>query len=209
MDKLQELLAADYNLNDRILWINQLNYTYSTVVRHPLERVKSHFYYHRERKIDPNHRWAAGKQLEEWVGFMEDSKDCAVSYLAGVRSNAWWNEGDDAVGQLLPHREYESEPRSDWVVTWDHYVMARRNLMRMGWVGVFEKLQESMDQLRYFWGMKRTKMALENKNKRKPKNPLTQEEIDKILAFNMGDVWLSELAVVLFQQQEVAIKYVS
>ena len=209
MDQLNRILDGGYSTNERVLWINRLNYTYSTVVRHPLERVKSHFYFHRSMKTDPNHKWARNRDLADWVGMMEDSKDCSVAHIAGVHAKSWWNEGDGAVGPLLPYRDDKMAVRMDWIVTWDHYLMARRNLIGMGWVGVFERLQESVDQLTHFWGMERTKLRVKNRNGRKPEGALSQEEIDKIIAFNMGDVFLHELALVLFQQQELALKYVN
>lgn len=207
INQLNKIVDGGYDTNDRVIWINRLNYTYASVVRHPLERVKSHFYFHRSMKTDPNHHWTRGKELAEWVGFMEDSMDCTVVHIAGIHSKAWWNIDDETVGPLLPGRTSKMAPRN-WIITWDHYLMARRNLIGMGWVGVFERLTESVDQLKHFWGIQnKIRMPIKNRNKRKPKDPLTQEEIDKIIAFNMGDAWLHELALVLFQQQELVIKY--
>ena len=194
------------NINDKLVWINKLNYTYATVVRHPLSRVKSHYYFHRATTGDPNHRWTKNKDLSSWVGFMEDSKDCSVVHIAGIHSKAYWNANDDNIDKLLPTRKDKQPPRKDWIVTRKHYELARWNLMNMGWVGIFDKLQQSVDQLRIFWGVKVTKMSTRNKNKKKPKG-LSQKEKEKILMFNPGDVWLHELAVILYEQQRLVLKY--
>ena len=194
------------NSTQNILWINKLNYTYATVVRHPLSRVKSHFHFHRVTRVDPNHRWTKGKDLKDWVGFMEDSKDCTVVHIAGVHSKAYWNYNDDNIGRLLPGRSEKQSPRKDWIVTYEHYKIARWNLMNMGWVGIFDKLQRSVDQLKYFWGLPATKISVKNRNIKNPNAGLSEEERQKILEFNPGDTWLYELAVVLNEQQELVLR---
>lgn len=189
---------------EHALWLNKLNFTYATVLRHPLERVKSHYHFHRVSRSDANHRWARDRDLAAWTGFMEDSKDCSVAHIAGVHSKAWWNARDQ---QLLPPRKDKQPPRSGWVVTHAHYRLARWNLVNMGWVGVFDRLQQSVDQLRHFWNIEKTAIGRKNRNRKKPNSPLSERERDRILEFNTGDAWLYELAVVLFEQQQLVLKY--
>lgn len=172
-----------------------------------MSRVKSHFYFHRITKSDPNHRWTKGKNLKEWVGFMEDSKDCTVVHISGIHSKAYWNNNDENIDKLLPSRTDKQSPRKDWIVTYKHYELARWNLINMGWVGLFDQIQASVDQLKVFWGLKKTKLPVKNKNRNKPTTHLSLEEKTKILEFNPGDLWLYELALVLFEQQQLVLKY--
>eukprot|EP01083_Nonionella_stella_P114419 338321_1 len=163
-------------------------------------------------KTDENHQWTKHRNLEEWVGFMEDSKDCSVAHIAGVHSKAWWNafswwKDHTKSLQLLPKRSAKQAPLKEWIVTREHYNIARWNLINMGWVGIFDRLSESVQQLEYFWNIKQTTLTTRNKNRHKPLNPLTPQETRKILEFNPGDTWLYELAVVLFEQQQLVLKY--
>ena len=198
-----ELQKYDGNMNDVIIWINQVNYTYSTVLRHPLSRLKSHFYFHKANKGDPMHKWAKNRDLISWTGFLEDSKSCSTAHIGGTHAKAWWNSDM----KLLPKRKDGEYPRADWIVTREHYELARWNLMQMGWVGLFDRLSESVKQLKYFWNLQRTSLSMRNKNKRKPQKSLTKKEKERILEYNQPDLWLYELGVVLFEQQQLVIKY--
>eukprot|EP00483_Globobulimina_turgida_P009000 UN09018 len=109
-----------------------------------------------------------------------------------------------------------NENMENVLVNGNEYVVARNNLLSMGWIGLFEDLVSSVKQLQYFWklsGENTMKISMEteiNKNFDKPFDiRLTLSEHQTILKRNRWDVMLYELALVLQKQQQIVRKYKS
>ena len=156
---------------------------------------------------DENHRWTNGRTLSQWVPYFEDAKDCMVAHIGGVHTKTWYNKG---IYPLLPGRP-KGHPDESYIVRKEHFLLARKNLLEMGWVGIFEKFGQSVKQLKMLYGesyMSNTNInRKDNANNRKPKQPLTNDEIKIILEYNHWDKWLYDLGNVLYDQQALVLKY--
>eukprot|EP00486_Rosalina_sp_Unknown_P014372 CAMPEP_0201595850 /NCGR_PEP_ID=MMETSP0190_2-20130828/192723_1 /ASSEMBLY_ACC=CAM_ASM_000263 /TAXON_ID=37353 /ORGANISM="Rosalina sp." /LENGTH=585 /DNA_ID=CAMNT_0048055985 /DNA_START=19 /DNA_END=1776 /DNA_ORIENTATION=+ len=197
-----------------IVWRARMNYTYITILRHPLTRVPSHYFYHKGGAKDENHKFATQKDLYGWIGWFEESKDCLVQFLSGCHQRAWYSKTyKDIIDPNLdpwPRREQNESPDmfNNLQVTFEQYKIARLHLLEMGWVGLTEHLGESLDQIKILWGKGKRGGAHANVNRRKPKKPLEQKIIDKIIKYNKYDMLLWELGYVLYLQQKIVVKYV-
>ena len=98
----------------------------------------------------------------------------------------------------------------EMMINGNEYMKARNNLMSLGWIGIFDDLQQSVDKLMFFWNLDgKIKIAMEtNKNFDKPFDvKLSVSEHQTILKRNKWDAMLYEQASVLKAQQEIIIKY--
>ena len=168
---------------------------------------------------DPNHKWTVGRSLSEWVEYFEDATECMVSHISGCHRNAWYNRDDEYIIDdyrlpMLPRREpLFNNPNPTYIVKNEHYLIARKNLLKMGWVGIFENFRQSAKQIQIYFGKKYitsySKSYLENlnKNQHKPKTDLTKQEIKIVEKYNQFDKLLYDIGLVLFQQQHIVAKY--
>jgi tetratricopeptide (TPR) repeat protein len=59
--------------------------TYVTFLREPLERLLSHYAYHRDHPSDPWHHLAATSSIAEWADRVPDAQNVQVQFVAGRR----------------------------------------------------------------------------------------------------------------------------
>ena len=100
---------------------------YGTMLREPIERVLSHYYYHREKKNDPGHELAMRLDLLEWVRESPAGSNRMTQYLAGF-------ENHNATRQMLE--------------------LAKSHLMQMSFVGLTEEYDKSIKLLAHQLGRK-------------------------------------------------------
>ena len=130
------------------------------------------------------------KKYKDFAEFIDDksNQNLMTKYISGADVNAWYDVNMQNEAKLINGNDY---------------VMARNNLMSMGWIGLFNDLQNSVDQLAYFWNLEKNENKIKtkaeiNKNFDKPFNiKLTVSEHESILKRNKWDVMLYELAIVL------------
>lgn len=176
------------------LWINKLNFTYYTVLRDPTDFVVANYY--EESNMEKY------RDLDEFIDH-KLNRNVMTKYVAGADVKAWYN---------VQRRQSKTGDIEDLDINQNEYMTARANLINMGWIGLFENLEHSVDHLKYFWnlevGSKINEKPVINQNFDKPLDvPLTQIQRELILKRNRWDKMLYELAVVLQQQQEIVIKY--
>lgn len=175
------------------IWVNKMNYTYGTILRHPLSRMYSHHWYHMHSVTDD-------KAFQQYVKFMESSKDFSVAHISGVYYKLWFNESENGV-----QSNFYKLPKN-FEVTEKHYEIARLNTINMGWVGVYDQLEESLKQLQHFWGMRDDGFNFTN-DERNEERVLSDKEVKNILKDNYFDLQLYNIGKVLFEQQQIVLKY--
>merc|ERR1712048_790997 len=93
-------------------------------------------------------------------------------------------------------------------VTEDQYLIARRHLLEMPWVGLTEYMTQSVKQLKVFLGVTPgSGIRRENVNRKKPSKKEEQRVIDKLIEHNRYDIDLWDLGYVMYLQQQLVIKY--
>ena len=197
-----------------LIWQNNLNFTYTTVLRNPMRRVESHYWYFKKNPIGPKAKWTIGRTFIEWVEYYDDATECMVAHISGCNRNAWYNREPgfnfDELPMLPRRQQWKKNPNPKHIVKNEHYLIARKNLLEMRWIGIFEKFQQSIKQIEIFFDKFQTKYFLKqlNINKQKPQTKLTQKEIQIVKKYNQFDQMLYDLGLVLFRQQEIVAKYV-
>lgn len=63
-------------------------YTYCTVLRDPVARVVSHYYYNRAERRDPNHALARDNSLAQWTSISISAQNRMTQFLAGFENQA-------------------------------------------------------------------------------------------------------------------------
>ena len=76
---------------DLIDFENLYDFNYGTMLREPIERVKSHYYYHRKSKTDMNHAIAMHYHLKDWVKIFPIAIECYVQMISGLMQEAFYN----------------------------------------------------------------------------------------------------------------------
>ncbi|MDP2437017.1 MAG: hypothetical protein Q8P67_14815, partial [archaeon] len=181
-----------------------VHYAYATMLRHPVDRTWSHFQYHKMRPKDPNHRFAEGKTLEQWLKSVEFGRNHMTAFLSGAIPGSWYNEGDPSIPMLPGRPEAPSAalPNPEYEVTEAHYQLALRNLRRMLWVGVQEHYVESLYQLEFLMGIRGEEVFSQRANNQNlHKGSLTDVDRDLIVAQNKYDILLYREAYRMFLEQ--------
>lgn len=176
-------------------------FSYITFLRHPVKRVWSHYTYHRGRPQDPNWIFAQNKTFEQWLASMEFGKDAMTAYLSGAVPGAWWNVGTkipELSSRPNPEKPDIMNPNPLYNVTEKHYRLAVANLKRMAFVGLHEKMGESVDMLGRLLGLKIRVQPLLSRSI--PEGPSPQQ-IELIEKYNRFDLLLYQEAELLYQQQ--------
>ena len=134
-----------------------------------------------------------------------------VSYISGCDSHAWYNRNYDNKLPMLPNRD-RGYPNPTHIVKKKHFLIARNNLLQMGWIGIFEKLEQSIKQMPIYFGndyiiLSQRGLKNLNQNINKPKYSITKNQLKTLIKYNQFDILLYNIGVVLHQQQQVVAKY--
>eukprot|EP01084_Bolivina_argentea_P233738 393599_1 len=159
-----------------LIWESRINYTYITILRHPLTRVPSHYFYHRAGEKDENHKWAMKKDLFNWIGWFEESSECLVQFISGCHHRSWYNKKyinilEKNLNPLKRRKQNESPDIFKNInITFLQYKIARNHLLLMGFIALTEYLNECVEQLKIFWNINRKQGSkYANVNRKKPK----------------------------------------
>jgi len=159
---------------------------YATILRHPIDRVLSHYEYHRYEIRDPNHVYAVTMTLTEWVKTSVNGQNRMVQFISGLEGRV---------------------PTSPEVLE-----MAKQHLKKFKYVGLVEEFEKSWVMLQWRvqgtqqYASNRMRMsslpANQNINRRRRKvESLTEEERNAIIEANQMDMELYELARHMFWAQ--------
>jgi len=152
------------------------NCTYMTVLREPIDRVVSHYYYHRQHKKDPGHIFAMNHTFDEWIRLSPAGNNDQTRSLSGIRS------------------EFNISKK-----TLD---MAMHHLRRMAIVGLTEEYHETLMLLKYIAGFTIVKYRPVNKGVKRPKvDDVPEATIELIKKHNWADIELYKLGKEIFEKQ--------
>src|SRR3989338_1139025 len=180
------------------LFQENMNFTYITMLRDPIERVWSHYNYHLTQIRDENHIFAKNKSLNEWMSTVEFGRNAMTAYLSGAVADSWWNENSSIpMLSARPQPINISHPNPKYDVTEEHFQLALKNLRRMGWVGIQERYDESISQLSLLLGVQ---LDHTQENLASKKIQLDQDRV-LIESYNAFDIKLYAVALEMFQEQ--------
>eukprot|EP00026_Physarum_polycephalum_P005441 Phypoly_transcript_05475.p1 GENE.Phypoly_transcript_05475~~Phypoly_transcript_05475.p1 ORF type:complete len:375 (+),score=19.68 Phypoly_transcript_05475:39-1163(+) len=150
--------------------------TYMTVLRDPIDRVVSHYYYHIQHKKDPGHLFAMNRTFEEWIRDSPAANNEQTRVLSGMRS------------------EFNISER-----TLD---MAMYHMRTFAVVGLTEKYHETLMLLKHIAGLTVTRYRPINKGVKRPKlADVPPETVELIKKHNWADIELYKLAKEIFEKQ--------
>lgn len=156
------------------------NCTYMTVLREPVDRVVSHYYFHIQHKKDPGHAFAMNHTFEEWVRESPSGNNEQTRMISGIRS--------------------------EFNITRKTLDMAKHHLMEMAVVGLTEKYQETLMLLKYIAGFNIVKYRAINKGVKRPKTAdVSKKTIELIKKHNWADLELYDLAKEIYDAQVAAM----
>ncbi|GAM25741.1 hypothetical protein SAMD00019534_089160 [Acytostelium subglobosum LB1] len=149
---------------------------YMTMLRDPVERVISHYYYHREKIQDEGHALAMKLKFEEWLEQSPRGANEQTRVLSGMSTEAEKN------------------------VSMESFRMALYHLRKMKFVGITEKFKESIVMMKYYCGLGAMKeVKINNRKKKQPDVPA--DVIELIKKKNWMDIYLYEEALKMFDRQ--------
>lgn len=174
---IQEMLLHNFVFGHFKYGIHQhfkQNCTYMTMLRNPVDRVISHYYYHLKSETDRFHALAANNPIETWVTLSFDANNDHVQFISGKHG-------------IPSEKEFQQ---------------ALRNLHQFGFVGIYERFDESMVLLKYYAGFKNVFYNYTKSVVGRPKmHDLTPEVIEKIKEYNKYDLLLYEEGKKIFENQ--------
>ena len=154
--------------------------TYITFLRDPVERVISAYFFARNYRLHPLHRWISKLTLEEYVR-LSPNHNVQCKYLSGRPF-----VGDYHAGPCTP----------------EMLEMAKQNLTKyFSLVGLTERFEEGLAILKIMFGWEIAKYAKFNVTKsRAKKHSLPASTVEQIAERDKYDVALYEYSVPLFER---------
>eukprot|EP01104_Vermistella_antarctica_P000664 TRINITY_DN107_c5_g1_i1.p1 TRINITY_DN107_c5_g1~~TRINITY_DN107_c5_g1_i1.p1 ORF type:complete len:420 (-),score=104.91 TRINITY_DN107_c5_g1_i1:65-1324(-) len=136
-----------------------VNFTYVVFFRNPLERIVSHYFYHKNTKYDPWHYLANDNSLEQWIGKSDDAHDLITQFLSGLGGGYHRIVGAladplIAISGVSAQSAVAGRPKPNgYKVTDEHFERAKYNLLNhVSFVGFTERFEESLHLLRGKFG---------------------------------------------------------
>ena len=162
------------------LFYPNTTYSYITMLRNPVERVLSHYYYHLTEPKDPNHALAKSMSLEQWINASKNAHNRQVQFIAG-----------------LVYEEPTQETLS----------IAKHHIRRFGFVGITERFDDTIVLLKHYLGWTKLKYFIRKQTREKPgKDKIEPRVLDLIRQHNSLDMELYAVAVEMFNEQVAAMK---
>jgi len=153
---------------------NVSTYSYITVFRDPIDRVVSHYHYHRTIKKDPRTEMARTLNLSNWLTTSLDAINVHTQFIAGVKR----------------------------VPTQEDFELAKRNLRSMGMVGLTERFDETVVLFKYYLNFTKLTYTKRKVNYQRPDvEKLDETMLEQIRAVNLMDLELYEIAKEMFEDQ--------
>jgi len=119
--------------------------TYMTIMRDPIDRVVSHYYYHRASVTDRFHHLARDNTLDRWVELSLDGQNDQVQFISGI-----YGKVNESVYAVAEHNLRSVRVRFFFLLVRGLAKKARRS--QFGFVGLYELMDESVVMMQYFAG---------------------------------------------------------
>lgn len=149
---------------------------YMTVLRSPIDRVVSHYYYHLQHKKDPGHLFAKNRTFEEWIRDSPAGNNEQTRVISGMRSE--FNLSQETLD------------------------MAKYHLRTFAVVGLTEEYHKTLMLLKYIGGLSIARYRAINKGVKRPKlADVPPATVELIKQRNWADIQLYELAKEIFDTQ--------
>eukprot|EP01133_Synstelium_polycarpum_P006552 gene6552-7595_t len=168
----------NYGLHHLLSPEGQATHSYMTMLRDPIDRVVSHYYYHKNRREDEGHPLANRLSLDEWIIQSPRGQNEQTRVLSGLTIGA----------ELFPTNET--------------FRMALHHLRSMKFVGLTERFGESLVLIKYYCGLESVTERILNKGKVKPnKESISLKTLELIREKNWMDIYLYQEAQKMFERQ--------
>ena len=153
----------------------------------------SHYFYHRNSKTDRFHHVARDHRLEEWVTLSLDGQDVQTQFISGL-----YGKPNETVYQMA-----EEHLRTVWPSVAAGETRQRERLthgchlegwlcQQFGFVGLFERFDESILMLRYYAGFHN---LLYNKTKAVVSRPRVQGACSRALRLALAMLALTAACI--------------
>ncbi|KAN0000123.1 hypothetical protein ACTFIZ_008565 [Dictyostelium cf. discoideum] len=155
----------------------QKTFSYMTMLRDPVDRVISHYYYHRNNPYDPEYQLAKTSTFSQWLDRSPRANNEMTRFLSGLTKDEEFKPTDDTFHMALYH------------------------LRSMKFVGITERYKETIALLKFYVGIENHRIR-EKQNAAKIKHPhVPFHLIEAIKKRNNFDILLYEEALKMFERQ--------
>ncbi|EGC31795.1 hypothetical protein DICPUDRAFT_89500 [Dictyostelium purpureum] len=162
------LPANEYGLN---------KYSYITMLREPVDRVISNYYYHRQNRKDPFHDLAMKYELRDWIKVSAAANNEQARMICGL---GWSDFGNETISQIAHHHlKY----------TFKH-------------VGITEDFVGSLVLLSHYSGLQNIRFSKINTGRQRVSvDTIPDDVIEEIKERNWIDISLYEMAKDIYNKQ--------
>ncbi|KYQ92747.1 putative cell number regulator [Tieghemostelium lacteum] len=158
-----------------VLESNLNKYSYMTMLREPVDRVISHYYYHRQNRKDPGHALAMKNSLKEWLAASPAANNDQARMICGF--------GYDFNGNNITEELAEHHLRYTYK-----------------YVGLTERFPESIVMLSHYTGYQSIRYTKINSGRQRVSvSEIPQDIIDEIKERNQIDIKLYAIAKEIFE----------
>jgi len=169
----KEVIFGHFRYGIHFYMPNQTAY-YATMLREPVERVISYYYFHLQDTQDPAHKFAKEHTFEEWLEESPAAQNEMTKSLSGIRS------------EFYPSTET--------------FEIAKHHLRSMRYVGLTERFDNSLALMKYYFGFKDLSYDKTKVGVKKP-HDLDEKVREKIREKNRMDIELYEIAKEIFEAE--------
>ncbi|KAK5577160.1 hypothetical protein RB653_002098 [Dictyostelium firmibasis] len=155
----------------------QKTHNYMTMLRDPVDRVISNYFYHKHSPGDPQHIIARDNSIENWIIKSPRANNEITRVLSGITINE----------EPIPSNET--------------FNMALYHLRSMRFVGITEKYSESLALFKFYTGLDNPNTNERLKFSKFRPSGITTQIIENIKQRNWMDILLYEEALKMFERQ--------
>ncbi|GAM23823.1 hypothetical protein SAMD00019534_069980 [Acytostelium subglobosum LB1] len=168
----------NYGLHTYLEGEERDNFSYMTLLRDPVERVLSHYFYHRENLEDPEHDLAERLPLADWILQSPRGSNEQTRVLSGIAATTESRVSDES------------------------FRMAMYHLRKMKFVGITERFMETTVLMKYYCGLSTMRdIKLNQRRSKVDASSIPKETIELIRKHNWMDIHLYEEALKMFERQ--------
>ncbi|EGG21678.1 putative cell number regulator [Cavenderia fasciculata] len=158
-------------------------YSYMTMLREPVDRVISHYYYHRQNRRDPGHALSMKYTLDDWLDHTGAATNEQAHMLCGIAST-------------------DTNDNPEFLSKCSHYHLQ----YVYKYVGLTEKFPESLVLLTHYTGFQAIRFSKINTGTQRLKvEDIDPNVIEKIKRLNAIDISLYNMAVDIFEKSVDAV----
>ncbi|KAN0003105.1 hypothetical protein ACTFIZ_009275 [Dictyostelium cf. discoideum] len=156
---------------------SQKTYNYLTMLRDPVDRVISHYFYHKSTTFDQEHMVARNNTFDQWLEVSPRGTNEMTRQLSGI---------------------FETE---EFTPTNETFNMALYHLRSMKFVGITERFEETLALLKFYIGLDNSDVSNKKNVAQTKPSGVSPEIIEKIKEKNWMDILLYEEALKMFERQ--------